>query len=611
MTDEAATTKPLIKCLTIDGPHTRDIDDGVWVKRLDDGAWRVTVAISDVSGTVADGSPEDEKARAMVETKYFATGNSPMLPRTLSDYGLSLWPHKRRSVIAVRVTLDESLDVVETWLELGEVKSLARLAYADVPRIVGDENADFHKVVIGAAALARGLLDKRRAAGAMALYDLNNGWITTEEGFLRKLEDCRETIGQVIVQEFMILANSEVAKWAIARDVPILFRNHTARLATPDRTELMRQLDEATKAPMAGLDALRQRVHMLLDRARYGADVRGHYGLNLPAYTHFTSPIRRYADLVTHRQVRAALLGQPLPYTREHVAALGDHIANVLDAERTETSRAMKEAADDRAVATVARAVDPRRLDGLMHKEFERVVKVEARSGRDPSPVFAEAFVRRANEDRLSLLAMTVVVTQAPLSLPTWKPIAGAVVAALSRRPTDAVSVLAQATQVSGWPEASFEVAECGEPHARTFTARASVRFHDFHDDVRAFVSAEASGRQKKQAEQVAAVRLVATLCGCDAQVVEVSEAPAAQAKPVVKPEASKDPVSAINEWTQKTGAPAPTYEFSMSGPSHVPVVTCVAKVGSVAAEGTGSSKQEAKKLAARDLLKLLIESAR
>lgn len=574
---------------TIDDRHTRDIDDAIWVERKDDG-WRVTVAIADVAACVEDGHPVDIQARLMVETKYFVSGNSPMLPRDLSEDRLSLWPNQKRDVIAVHITLDNQLEQTAIEFEVGKLISKQKFAYTDIPNALTSVHP-CHMALYFAHVLSQSLLKKRRDAGALALYDLNHGWITTEEGFLRQIVDHDAAVGQIIVQEFMILANAAVAKWAIEHDVPILFRNHVARLATPDRSELMQQLDDATRSPIAGLDALRQRTHMLLDRATYGASVRGHYGLNLPAYTHFTSPIRRYADLITHRQIRASLLGEPLPYTRDKIALFGTHITETLDAERVAQSQYMKDNADRRA----NRAIDSRRLDGLNHKDFERVTKVEARDGGEPSEVFEEAFVRRTNDDKTPLIALTVLFTQAPVT-EAWKPLREAAMAALVRRPEDAVSLLAQATQVTdGWPAVKYVSAQIGPSFKPRFEVTATLT----HNGIS--VSAVGTSKQKKKADQRAAVALIAAFSQLPAPSFEnVNEPDAASVDVVV----SKDPISALSEWAQRAGVAAPTFEFESSGPQHASVIVCTARLVSHVARGTANTKQMAKRLASQELLR-------
>jgi ribonuclease R len=572
---------------TIDGSRSRDLDDAIWVSPTDSG-WVVTVSIADVAGAVAIGSEDDELARTMTATKYFGTGNSPMLRRWLSENELSLLPNRTRSVFVVEITLDVELNTVSTDLRLEEIRSKQKLAYINVPKILADKEHRLHAQISTAAALAQRLLAKRRAAGAMALYDLNNGWVTTEEGHLRQLEDHSETIGQVIVQEFMVLANKSVSVFAITRDVPILFRNHTARSAAPDRAELLRQLDEAVRLPVANLDVLRSRTHLLLDRANYGADVRGHYGLNLAAYTHFTSPIRRYADLVTHRQVRAAVLGESLPYTREQVALIGAHINDTLEQERESQSEYMKRKCEHR----VSHEIEARRIDGLDAKDFERATKLEARSGNDPSEAFADAFIRRVREKRAPLIALTVVLTQAPHTQ-AWKPLGEAIVAYLQIAPEAAVSMLWQASQiVEGWPVVVFEAVESGGQQPVTFTARATLT-----RNAETTVAGEATAGQRKRAEQLAAVVLIARYFGVELNL----------ANETAEPPSQKNPVSVLYEWCQKRGLAAPRYEFETSGPPHAPVITCCCKANDHVGSGTAKNKQEAKRIATSALISQLL----
>lgn len=583
-----------VQGVTIDSPTTRDIDDAIWVEK-DESGWLVTVSIADVAREVRIASEDDVRAKEMTETRYYARGNSPMLPRPLSEDQLSLWPHKFKKTMSVELRLNEDLSVKSTRVFRSVVRSQAKGTYEEVPGILADKEHKFHPLLERCSRLAMGLLTKRRDGGAFVLYDLNTGWVTTEEGFLRQLEKHDATIGYIIIQELMVLANGAVAAWCVENNIPILFRNHVARAATPpDRAALMQQIQDAMHTPLAGLDLIRQQTHMLLARAEYGAYLRGHYGLNLPAYTHFTSPIRRYADLVNQRQIRAFLKGEKLPYEQSEIEALATHINEVTERERAATAEYLKSKADEKA----QRVTSARRIDGLGSKDFERVVKLEARSGAEVSGAFHEAYLLRLKDNRMPLVCMTVLFTEAPQALPGWTELRKEVVAHVFERPEVAVSLFTMATQISNWPAVTYDVSGTGPSHAPQFTVVATIEIPD-----RPPVRATSKEGNQKVARQKATAMLLANLAGVDLSPIALQDyAPVPQApakKKEFKFDQSKDPISVLMEYCQANSIDAPIYTFEQSGPSHIPTIVCTCEVAGVKKSGTAGKKQDAKRIAA------------
>jgi ribonuclease R len=578
-----------VKGVTIDPEHSKDLDDAIWAEEEPD-CFRVLVSIADVAREVLTGSEADEQAKKMVATKYFGTGNSPMLPRHLSEAKLSLWPDEAKNTITVEIDFAKDFSTYQTKIYRSLLWSRRRYTYDEIPGVLGTTTAMGSMMVL-LSRIAHALLEKRRDAGALVLYDLNTGWVTTEEGFLRQIEQKDATIGYIIVQEMMIAANVALATFAVEHDVPILFRNHVARLATPDRNELVRQLNEAMSTPVENITAMQKRTAMLFGRADYGASLKGHFGLNVPAYTHFTSPIRRYADLVTHRQIRALLRDEPLPYTIEDVAAFALHINETLQAERDATSDAFKERDEKRA----RRAIDTRRMDGLIMKEFERVVKVEARAGDAPSEGFLEAISKRLPDGRVSILCFTVIFGEGP-QIPEWAPVYQTLVDHLVGHPEDALSILAQGQNVVGWPEPVFLSRDEGPDHAKTFYVTAKLALEP------ELQSPPIWGKSLKEAKQKAAVWLLAAMSRVQLDVGTPPEVkPAEPVKSAPKPTMSgKDPVSALHEWCQARSQSMPDYSFEASGPSHLPTIVCTCTLNGISRTGTASKKQDAKKLAAK-----------
>lgn len=581
--------------VTIDDRTTWDIDDAIWVEQSDAG-FSVTVSIADVAKAVAVGSELDVSAKERVGTQYFRTGNSPMLPRPLAERALSLWPDRPKRTMTVQVKLDANLEVKEVQLFRSRLKSIAKLTYEQIPGILADATNKHHAMLTVAQKLAHGLLTKRRANGAMVLYDLNNGWVTTEEGFVRQLLKREDTIGYIIIQELMILANASVAQYAHDHAIPILFRNHRARSAGPDRAELLRQIDEAIHTPLADLTFIRQKTHMLLERAVYESTPHGHYGLNLPWYTHFTSPIRRYADLVVHQQLRAHLKGEPLPYTEEKLQETGEYIVRRVEEIQTLRSEHAKAKAERRA----NRAIELRRLDGLLPKEFERATKVQVRSGEDADPNFVEAFEKKLSEDAVPIICMALVIFQGK-DLEGWVQIKHAIIDSLGAHPERAISLVGIANQGLGIPSLDYDVAQSGPPHAPVFKVRAKFMYDEPVE------GPEYEAGNSKVAKQCAAVALLAQMSGAPVPTFrEPPPAPAPQAPappPTQSFDFSKQPVSALMEWCQARKQPSPEFSYTQSGPPHMPTITCTVKVAGHTKTATATSKQDAKALAAAAII--------
>lgn len=589
--------------LTIDDDRTKDMDDAIEVEETPTG-WLVRVAIADASRLVTPGSELDQTARKRGSTVYFGAGNSPMLPRDISEVELSLWPKKRRSVLIVEIQLAPSLEFESTKLSLDEIESEQKLSYKQIPGILTSTTDILTPRIQTARKLALGLLRKRRENGALVFYDLNNGWVTTEEGSLKKLKDHTETIGYIIIQELMVLANTAVALYAVERQLPMLFRNHEPRANTQlDKAEIQKFIDDAAVNPVIDLEAFQHRTHRFFQKADYGPKLLGHAGLSVKAYTHFTSPIRRYADLMIHQQLRAHLKGESLPHTEEDFAAVATHLNELALKARESDSAHFKGQHERRAV----RAVESRKLDGLVPKQFERVVKVEVRSGEAPSEALTEAWIRRLADSNVPTICMATVLMHGLTvdsdglkreTIPDgWDAIKAATIAYLVEHTPDALSILAQ-TVALGWPAVSLDVASLGQPHAPRFVGSAGLNFHG------ETVRTTANARTAKDARQRAAVALLAELSAVPAPVfgdeAALEELPAVDA---AKDTPAKHPVSQLMERSQAERQPPPKFEFTMKGESHVPVVTCMASFRGHTVSAVSASKQEAKTMAATLLL--------
>jgi ribonuclease R len=355
--------RPQVEGITIDGPDSRDLDDAIWIEATDTGAI-LSVHIADVSELVAIGSILDKVAIARTTTQYFKNGNAPMLPRPLSEDKLSLLEYKDRPTLSVQITLDrnaqiQKTEILETWL-----RSSKRFHYQEAEAAQKDPQHPYQALLETAYLWAEQLYRNRLNTGAIgATLTAQGNWLTEEGSLIQG----KRYNSHLLIQEFMILANRSVALWLADRDIPALYRNHTARAIAPDR-ETMYQ----TMLSLGSAQAIRQRLASWLNRAEYGPALIGHFALNLPAYCHFTSPIRRLADLINHRIVKAILRNQDTPYSKTDLEQLGQHIAQVTRDNEKETSDYFKEKHQELYQAQVE---DSAELANTSEKEFTKLLK--------------------------------------------------------------------------------------------------------------------------------------------------------------------------------------------------------------------------------------------
>jgi ribonuclease R len=350
---------------TIDPEDARDHDDAVWVERTDEGGYRAWIAIADVSSYVRPGTHVDAEALKRGCSIYLPDRAIPMLPRPLSSNLCSLLPDVIRLCLCIEVTLDAAGHTKKVRIVRGYMKSQAKLTYGGVARALGfsaepprDPEAD--KLVDGlrvANELARILRNRRMKRGALD-FDLPEAkMILDEKGHpvdvQKRAGDPGLKKAYQLIEELMLLANETVAGWLTAQGVPTIFRVH----APPDEEKLARlglvceqlgvPFDVEDAQDPKKLSAILQTfaehpraqvLNMLLLRsmkqATYDTANVGHFGLASKAYLHFTSPIRRYPDLVVHRSTHAEVLGEKKHKTPEAAGKLAEAALAASTAER-------------------------------------------------------------------------------------------------------------------------------------------------------------------------------------------------------------------------------------------------------------------------------------
>ena len=330
--------------VTIDPESARDHDDAVFVQQEGRG-WRLFVAIADVASRVPEGSPVDREARRRGNSVYFPDRAIGMLPPRLTADLCSLRPEVDRAAWVVELSVSDAGSVLRRSLYPAMIRSHARLNYRQAAdAMAGHRPAGDRSVQAGLldlAALAGALHGARLARGALEL-DLGEARVLLgADGRPRDVLRTERTPAHRAVEEAMLVANEVVAGLMQAAGRPTLLRVHEgpdpgdlAELATLlraagvhrgvlKRQELPRVLLRLAGHPAEG--PLQARIVRALKQARYAPQPIGHFALGSEAYLHFTSPIRRYADLVVHRGLHRLLRGERPP--RRNLEHLAQHLS--------------------------------------------------------------------------------------------------------------------------------------------------------------------------------------------------------------------------------------------------------------------------------------------
>ncbi|MBD3828727.1 ribonuclease R [Stenotrophomonas sp.] len=336
--------------VTIDGEDAKDFDDAVYCEPNAEG-FRLVVAIADVSNYVRPGTPLDDEAQKRATSVYFPGFVVPMLPETLSNGICSLMPKVDRMCFVCDMQVNREGEVIHSRFYEAVMNSHARLTYTQVWQAVGENDVAVRNQIAAVLPqverlhqLYKVLAKARTRRGAIEFessevrFVLDNTGEVTQAGILVRND------AHKLIEECMIAANVQAARYLLSKHVPAPFRDHAKppeakyddlleflkefKLSLPpwskvqpgDYTKLLKKVRERPDAAL--LESVLLRSQSL---AVYSPDNQGHFGLALDAYAHFTSPIRRYPDLLVHRAIKYALSGGSLDkytYSAREMAAL-------------------------------------------------------------------------------------------------------------------------------------------------------------------------------------------------------------------------------------------------------------------------------------------------
>ena len=319
--------------ITIDGANAKDFDDAVSIKLLPNGNYLLGAHIADVAEYVRVESALDENARSRGTSVYFPDLTLPMLPIKLSNEVCSLRPREEKLTISVVMEIDRSghflnVDIHPSWIRTAE-----RMTYDSVLKIIEGDEEEQKKF----SSQVRDLLHMRDLSQILRAKRINEGGLdfdmaepelVYEEGSLCSVLSVAATQAHQIIEEFMVAANSAVARFLSSEGVPSIFRVHPRPMHRDlanlrellshfgidlpeakkmDSKDLQSALEQVRETPLEKFVTLR--VLKSLRLAFYSDENYGHYGLAKKEYTHFTSPIRRYPDLIVHRILKRVLGG--------------------------------------------------------------------------------------------------------------------------------------------------------------------------------------------------------------------------------------------------------------------------------------------------------------
>ncbi len=356
--------------VTIDGETAKDLDDAVTVTKNDDGTYKLGVHIADVSHYVTDGSPLDREAYDRATSVYLTDRVIPMIPHRLSNGICSLNPQVDRLTLSCEMTINAQGIVVDHEIFESVINTTERMTYTDVYKILEEKDEALIKryeplvpMFEHMKELSAILRNRREKRGAVDFDFKESAVVVDEKGWPVDVVIRERTVAEKLIEDFMLAANETVAEHVFNMKLPFIYRIHE----DPKPEKLQRFFEFITnfgilvkgKGDTVDPKALQQILESVegqpeypvistmmlrsMQQAKYSPESLGHFGLSTEFYTHFTSPIRRYPDLIVHRLLRTYVInkdtsGKTIAYWGAHMEEIANHTSErerrAVDAER-------------------------------------------------------------------------------------------------------------------------------------------------------------------------------------------------------------------------------------------------------------------------------------
>lgn len=325
--------------VTIDGVDSKDLDDAIGVEKIDDQHYRLTVAIADVAHYVQPKTFLDKEALMRGNSTYLVNTVIPMLPEVLSNGVCSLNPNEKKFVLVCEMVFDLTGKMVEKQIYESVMISEARLNYNQVNEYYATKTIDVStqvQTMLTHAFELHQILNKERIARGTINFEIREPKVILDnDANVVKISSRVSGESEKLIENFMVSANEAVATTIYAQELPFIYRNHgrpeaekllewyatlinfgidvkltdKQKLDPKNLNHTLKQIDQQITDPLE-VELLNLSLLRYMDKAKYGLINIGHFGLASECYTHFTSPIRRYSDLIVHRYLKQYLIKQ-------------------------------------------------------------------------------------------------------------------------------------------------------------------------------------------------------------------------------------------------------------------------------------------------------------
>jgi ribonuclease R len=589
---------------TIDAHNSMDLDDSFNIL-IKENCFILQVSIADVSHFIQRNSLLFQRALKKIETHYYKNSVSHMLPVIYSEKKISLLPDREVPTITFEFDVDFDYNILDFKFYESVFVSLKKMSYSEFDKLVllKEVNQDIAKFRL-AVDFSTFLLNNRRKAGALAIYDLKKMIYSDEEGIIRNLSIANAHTGNIVVQEFMILTNSMIGQLMAKKDLPFLFRNHTVKNISPDRDEILNQYNHALLDPVY-LDQLAGKIGFWFDAAVYENIIKGHYGLNLSVYTHITSPIRRVADLINQFQLKNYLNSSYGGFNFQELAEISQYLKSKYNEMKEKSNDFFRNKARAEAKTSIVKE-NKYYFESLPEKKFAQVIKTMCEE-ETLHHSFIEVLINKLEDGRLGIESLYKILFTNKVNKPDWDPLITKVIDFVNSTQGFSSQLLNIESQKNSALSTIYE--EYIENN-NNFYCRVIGVINDLEYSSLNY----AFGKSKKEASQIGHNLFLSNYLNGELVLKNKSIIPDDRFEIELdntESEIEENFIGKLNEIHQKNiNLSSPVYKFTIEGNSNNPIITCNCimkfKNNEYNTKAISSNKKISKHISAKKMFEIL-----